>query len=431
MRLTCLDAGKWDGELSNKIVPGCLVIVLHHETNQGQFRGVDQEIQSFVPDWVKTCVQGRELDSHLLPAVFSLILLFLHTKLSPLLLMWLVSSLAWSCWTPYISTLTSGSTMEPSFWLTFGSCCPLITCETRDSQCFTLDPQSDLMVSSQLPSIFDYYMICCFNKQHINLPFTSLLFLMAIFSTWSHCLRASSYLPLLLVLTANPVQTEWKNHFCQSKLISKLIYYFGIYHNRNRLAFHSSSLSVLLKAFLEEAACVREWPSVLQCDAVVNLYGQAQWFVVLALLWFIWTELGVSVPHEVGLENVAAAAVWRKQSVVQVHFQTGRLEIQSHFGREEEEGKVRIINEARRLSHSTTQQHMLGLSLVHCHLVPWWTNQDRGASSALTSCLYLSSGLTVNRNIESTTLRNTAEYEFESWWMCLHIFGLDLVVLEY
>lgn len=55
MRPTCLDAGKWDGELSNEVVPRRLVIVLHHETNQGQFRGVDQEVQGFIPDWVEAC----------------------------------------------------------------------------------------------------------------------------------------------------------------------------------------------------------------------------------------------------------------------------------------------------------------------------------------------------------------------------------------
>lgn len=63
------------------------------------------------------------------------------------------------------------------------------------------------------------------------------------------------------------------------------------------------------------------------------LYGQAQWSVVLALLWFIWTELCVGGSQEVGFEYVAAATVLRKQSVIQVHFKTGRLEIQCHFWR--------------------------------------------------------------------------------------------------
>lgn len=52
------------------------------------------------------------------------------------------------------------------------------------------------------------------------------------------------------------------------------------------------------------------------CDEVWNLYGQAQGFVVLALLRFVWTELGVGISHEVRLENVAAATVLRKQSVI-------------------------------------------------------------------------------------------------------------------
>lgn len=41
---TCLEARKGEGELSNEVVPGRFVIVLHHEANQGQFRGVDDEI---------------------------------------------------------------------------------------------------------------------------------------------------------------------------------------------------------------------------------------------------------------------------------------------------------------------------------------------------------------------------------------------------
>lgn len=41
---TCLDAREGEGELAHEVVPRRFVIVLHHEANQGQFRGVDDEI---------------------------------------------------------------------------------------------------------------------------------------------------------------------------------------------------------------------------------------------------------------------------------------------------------------------------------------------------------------------------------------------------
>ena len=69
---------------------------------------------------------------------------------------------------------------------------------------------------------------------------------------------------------------------------------------------------------------------------VVNLYGQAEWFVVVTLLWSIWTELSVGVSHEVRLEDVSTAAILPEQPIIQIHFQTSCLKIQSHFGREEE-----------------------------------------------------------------------------------------------
>lgn len=42
--LTCLDACKGESELSNEVVPGCLVIVFHHKANQSQLRGVDDKM---------------------------------------------------------------------------------------------------------------------------------------------------------------------------------------------------------------------------------------------------------------------------------------------------------------------------------------------------------------------------------------------------
>lgn len=42
--LTWLDARERKSELSDEVVPGRLVVVLHHEANQGQLRDVDGEI---------------------------------------------------------------------------------------------------------------------------------------------------------------------------------------------------------------------------------------------------------------------------------------------------------------------------------------------------------------------------------------------------
>lgn len=52
-------------------------------------------------------------------------------SLVPLFSMYLVSCLAWSSGTPWISTLTKGSTIESSLMLTLGSCWPLITLKTH------------------------------------------------------------------------------------------------------------------------------------------------------------------------------------------------------------------------------------------------------------------------------------------------------------
>lgn len=53
-RHTLLHAAEWHRKLSNKVVFRCLVIVLHHEADQSQFRGVDGEAQSVVPQRVES-----------------------------------------------------------------------------------------------------------------------------------------------------------------------------------------------------------------------------------------------------------------------------------------------------------------------------------------------------------------------------------------
>lgn len=57
------------------------------------------------------------------------------------------------------------------------------------------------------------------------------------------------------------------------------------------------------------------------------------------LCWFIGAELSAGVSHEVRLEDVATAAVLPEQPIIQIHFQTSCLEVQSHFGEEEERKK--------------------------------------------------------------------------------------------
>lgn len=74
-------------------------------------------------------------------------------------------------------------------------------------------------------------------------------------------------------------------------------------------------------------------PSGLSC-LFLNLYGQAQWSVSLAILRFLWTELSAAISHEVRLEDVATATVLPEQPIVQIHLQTSSLEVQSHFKEE-------------------------------------------------------------------------------------------------
>jgi hypothetical protein len=51
---TWSDACEGKGELAYEVIPGCLVVVLHHKPNQGQPRVVDDEVKSLVPNRVKT-----------------------------------------------------------------------------------------------------------------------------------------------------------------------------------------------------------------------------------------------------------------------------------------------------------------------------------------------------------------------------------------
>lgn len=71
------------------------------------------------------------------------------------------------------------------------------------------------------------------------------------------------------------------------------------------------------------------------------------------LLGLLWAELSVSVPHELRFEDVAAAAVLPEEPIVQIHFQTGCLEVQSHF-RKEGNNAIRRIPVHRLISESSS-----------------------------------------------------------------------------
>ena len=62
----------------------------------------------------------------------------------------------------------------------------------------------------------------------------------------------------------------------------------------------------------------------------MNLYGKADRSVARSGLWSLWTELCVGLPHELWFQDEAAAPVESEESVVQVHLQPGRLEVQRH-----------------------------------------------------------------------------------------------------
>lgn len=66
----------------------------------------------------------------------------------------------------------------------------------------------------------------------------------------------------------------------------------------------------------------------------MNLYTQEQWFVAVPLLRFIWTEQGAAVSHEVRFQDVATAAILPEKPIIQIHFQTSCLEVQSNCGKE-------------------------------------------------------------------------------------------------
>ena len=56
---TWSDACEGKGELAYKVIPGGLVVVLHHKPDQGQPRVVDDEVKSLVPHRVKTFRKKR------------------------------------------------------------------------------------------------------------------------------------------------------------------------------------------------------------------------------------------------------------------------------------------------------------------------------------------------------------------------------------
>lgn len=142
--VTLLHAAEGEHILPHKVIFRCLFIVLHHKAHQGQLRGVDGEAQRVIPHRVEPCTKEKlnpisnefSQISHINNTLFPFSHCLFYLKYAsrappvPLFSMCLVSCLAWSIGTPWISTLTRGSTMESSLMLTLGSCWPLITLKT-------------------------------------------------------------------------------------------------------------------------------------------------------------------------------------------------------------------------------------------------------------------------------------------------------------
>ena len=121
--LTLLEAVQGDGALANKVVLGGSVVILHHEAHEGKLRHSHLELKLRVPPGVETWGHRHHVSSMDTAAVAGPA----QSQHAPLLVTTAVWRLATSRATPWISTVTLGSTIEFLFLLTFGSCCPVMT----------------------------------------------------------------------------------------------------------------------------------------------------------------------------------------------------------------------------------------------------------------------------------------------------------------
>lgn len=120
---TLLEAAQGDGALANEVILRGRVIILHHEAHEGKLRHDHLKHELCVPPWVETWQYKphvNSVDQLQGPGPT-------QAHQVPLLVTTAVWRLATSRPTPWISTVTLGSTIEFLFLLTFGSCCPEMT----------------------------------------------------------------------------------------------------------------------------------------------------------------------------------------------------------------------------------------------------------------------------------------------------------------
>lgn len=70
MAISWLNTGEGHSELAHEVVPGGLVIFLHHKTHQGQLRDMDDKIEGLIPQRVKNrCVKVTSFLLGLVPEI--------------------------------------------------------------------------------------------------------------------------------------------------------------------------------------------------------------------------------------------------------------------------------------------------------------------------------------------------------------------------
>lgn len=52
---TCADTGERESELSQEVISGSIVMILHQKADQSQVRDMDGKVKGAVPPWIKAC----------------------------------------------------------------------------------------------------------------------------------------------------------------------------------------------------------------------------------------------------------------------------------------------------------------------------------------------------------------------------------------
>lgn len=118
--LTGLNACEGQTVMSDQIIIGCCVIVLHHKPHHGQLWNIDGKLEPLVPHRVEACRDGLGVSFYVCLYKDTSPCASIHL---PLFVIYFVSLLALSAGTPLISILTRGSTMDLALsLLILGSC---------------------------------------------------------------------------------------------------------------------------------------------------------------------------------------------------------------------------------------------------------------------------------------------------------------------